>query len=88
VNEGVTPDGDSQLSQLQQAIGDVDDGVPLAQLHERPWPTAVLGRDSAAATNAHRVALPRLAPQDLLDAHVVLPAIGEVVLVQEALADA
>ena len=36
----------------------------------------------------HGVGTPRFQRQDLLDPEVVLPVVGEVVLVQEALADA
>jgi hypothetical protein len=76
------------FNQLQQAVGNVHYRVPLAQLQECPWPTTVLGRYSASAADADWVASVRLKRQDLLEAHVVLPTIGEVVLVQEALADA
>jgi hypothetical protein len=40
------------------------------------------------ASHADRVVSPRLQRQDLLKADVVLPAVGEVVLVKETLTDA
>src|SRR5437016_352474 len=51
-------------------------------------PAAVLGRYRTLTADADRIVSPRVERQDLLDAHVVLPAVSEVVLVQQALADA
>jgi len=60
----------------------------LAQFQERPRPAAVFEWRCASAADADRVGPPWLERQDLLNAHVMLPAVGEVILVQEALTDA
>ena len=60
----------------------------LAQLQEGPCPATVLGRHPPSPADAQRVVASRDQRQDLLDADIVLPAIGEVVLVQEALPNA
>jgi len=76
------------LEQLQQPLGDAKGRVALAQFQERPRPAAVLGWDSAPAANTDWVASPRVERQDVLDPHVVLPAVGEVVFIEEAFTDA
>ncbi len=83
----IVGDGEG-LEQFQQAVGDTEDRVVLAQFQERPWPAAVLGWRRASAADTDRVVPPWLERQDLLDSHVVLPAVGEVILVQEALTNA
>jgi hypothetical protein len=88
VNECLRPDDQASLDQLHQLISDADNRVPLAELQERQRPTTVLWWHRAPAANAHRVALPWSERQAAFEAHVVLPAIGEVVFVQEPLADA
>ena len=88
MDERLASDSCPPLEKLYQALGAVDDRVTLAQFQESPWSTTVLGRHLASPTRAGRVATVRLQRKDLLDAHVVLPAISEVILVEEALADA
>ncbi len=85
VHEGFAADGQAALGQLVEPIGDVQQRVPLAQLQERPWPAAILGRHPPSPTDAAWVESARLERQDLFDAYIVLPAVGEVVLVHEAL---
>jgi hypothetical protein len=75
-------------TQLHELIGDADDRVALAQFQKRPGPTTVLWWHRAPTAHAHRVVPPWIEWQHALDAHVVLPAICEVVLVDEPLADA
>ena len=87
VTAAIVSDGDG-LEQLQQPLADTERRVVLAQFQERPRPTAVFGWRGASAANADRVVPPWLERQDLLVAHVVLPAVGEVVLVEKALTDA
>ena len=77
-----------RLEDGQQPCGDVVRRVALAQLQERPGAAAVFRWRGAPATDAARIGLARLKPQDLLDPEVVLPEVGEVVLIPEALADA
>ena len=54
------------LEQFQQAVGNTERGVMLAQLQERPRSTAVFGWRCASAANADRVGPPWLDRQDLL----------------------
>jgi hypothetical protein len=71
-----------------EAIGDVQQRIPLAELQERPWPAAVFRRHPPSPANTGGVVSSRYQRHDLLDAYVMLPAIGEVVLAQEALPNA
>ncbi len=87
VHERLVPDGGAQLDQVQEPITDAYDGVLLAQFQKRPRPATVLGRNSAPTADAHRVPSSGLQRPNLLDPDVMLPAVGEVVLIQEALAD-
>ena len=84
----VVPLTGERLEDVQQPPGDVASRVVLAPLQERPGPATVFGRGGATATDAAWIDAPRRQRQDLLDPDVVLPVVGEVVLVQEALADA
>src|SRR6266851_3828133 len=81
VNEGLAAYVEAALGQLVESIGDAQQRVALAKLQECPWPAAVLRRHPPSATDAARVSLPRLERQQQLNTYVVLPAIGEVVLV-------
>ena len=66
--------------------GDGDDRVPLPKLQEGPRPTAVFRWGRSPATDAHRVPPLRIAGVDRFDTQVVLPAVADVVLLNEALA--
>ncbi len=88
MNECLAADDRTSFDQLHELIGDADDRVALAQFQNRRWPTTVLWWPCPPPANAHRVASPWIERQDGLDAQVVLPAIGEVVFVDEPLADA
>ena len=79
--------GDQRRQERQHAIGDGHDRVVLPELEEGPGPATVLGWCSASATDTHRVPTPRVERQNLLEPHVVLPVIDEVVLVQEVFSD-
>ena len=87
VDERLTTDGGSPVKELHQALGAVDDRVPLAQFQESPWPATILRRHVASAASAGGVATPRLKRTDLLDADVVLPAVSKVILVEETLTE-
>ena len=84
VDECLGPDDQPSFDQLHELIGDADDRVALAQLQKSPRPTTVFWWHRAPPANAHRVASPWIERQYAFDAHVMLPAIGEVVLIQEA----
>jgi len=68
-----------------QQAGHGEDVVALATLQVGPRPAAVLGWPGTAPTGAHRVGTARLDSEDLLDADVVVPVVGEVVVVDEPL---
>ena len=57
----------------------------LAQLQERPRSTTVFRWRCASAADANRVVPPSPDRQELLNAHIVLPAVREVVFIQETL---
>jgi hypothetical protein len=77
-----------RLDDAQQLPADAGGRVVLAPLQERPVAATIFGWGGATATDAARIGAPRRQRQDLLDPEVVLPAVDEVVLVPEALADA
>src|SRR3990170_2063472 len=56
------------------------------QAHVAPRPAAVLGRAGAFAGETGRVALAFLGRKNLLDLHLVLPAVAEVVFVDQLVA--
>jgi hypothetical protein len=79
--------GDQQRQQRQHTVGDGHDRVVLPELKECPRPATILGWCGESATDADRVSTLGIARQDVLQPHVMLPAIDEVVFVQEALSD-
>jgi hypothetical protein len=87
VNEGFAAHDEAALGQLVQPIGDVQQRIPLAKFQEGPWPTAVLRRYLPPSTDAHRGGSLRFEWQELLETDVVLPTIGEIVLIEETLPD-
>ncbi len=85
VNEGFVAHSKTTLGLRVQPIGDGRQRVALAQLEERLRATAVLGRHSTLSTDTAWIESARFERQDLLDVHVVLPTVNEVIFVQEAL---
>jgi hypothetical protein len=79
--------GEQRRQQFQHAAGDADRRVALPELEERPRPATLLGWCRPSAAKAHRVAPLWVRRQDLLKPQIVLPAINEVVLIQEALSE-
>src|SRR6202521_6010373 len=61
--------------------------VVLAKFQECPRPAAVFGWRCTSAAGADRVGVPWLERQDLLNAQLVLPAVGEVIRIEEAFTD-
>jgi hypothetical protein len=80
--------GDQRRQERRQTVGDGYDRIVLPELEEGPRSTAVLGWCRASAADAHRVPPPGIERQDLFEPHLVVAAIDEVVLVQEALSEA
>ncbi len=87
VNEGLGSDSKTTLGQLVEPIGDVQDRVALAELQEGPRSTAILRGHPTSPADTTRVESAKFERQELLDTHVVLPAIGEVVFVEETLSN-
>jgi hypothetical protein len=87
VNEGLVAHIQTALDQRAKLLSDGHQRVTHAQLEEGPRTAAVLERGAARSTHTAWIDSVGFEWQDLLDAQVELPAVDEVVLVEEALVE-